>query len=359
MRYWWRSPNVNVSTASAIMSAAAGVPVAKHGSRSIFHRSGSADVLEALNINITLTKEQAERLIESVGFAFLYAPLFHPIMHKILGPESELGVKTVFYTVVGPLISPAHVKAHILGVYKRELVEPVANVLAKLGYMRALVVHGINGLDEISNVGPTLIAEVENGKLKDIYEITPEEVGVKRADPNEIKPGVDNPQHNAEILVKIFKGELLGPKKDFLLVNTAEALVVGGLTKDLKDGIEIAKNILAEGEVYRKLHRPSIIKALKSVNDRVPLIAEFKLASPKQIFHFYYDLKTAVHQMITGGAAVISILTEPVYYRGSLHYLYETSNSFKVPTLRKDLVLEDFQVYETAATWSKFLFTYC
>lgn len=243
----------NVSTANAILASAAGVPVAKHGSRSISHKSGSADVLEALNVNINLTKEQAERLIEEVGFAFLYAPLFHPVMHKVLGPESELGVKTVFYTVIGPLISPAHVKAHVLGVYKKELVEPVAQVLAKLGYTRALVVHGLAGLDEISTVGPTLVAEVVDGVVKDIFEIVPEDLGVKRARIEDLRAEVDNPRCNAEIIIKLLKGELGGPKKDFLIANAAGSLVVGGLAKDLKEGAEMAENVLSEGLAYKKL----------------------------------------------------------------------------------------------------------
>lgn len=243
----------NVSTASAIVASAAGVPVAKHGSRSISHKTGSADVLEALGVNIELTKEQAERLIEEVGFAFLYAPLFHPVMHKILGPETLLGVKTVFYTIVGPLINPADVKAHILGVYNKDLVEPVAKVLARLGYERALVVHGVDGLDEISNVGPTLIGDVENGRFKGIYEITPEELGVRRASLSEITPPVDDPQCNAEIIRGILNGEILDAKRDFLLVNAAGALVVGGLADGLRDGVELAKNVLDEGKASKKL----------------------------------------------------------------------------------------------------------
>jgi anthranilate phosphoribosyltransferase len=243
----------NVSTANAIVTSAAGVPVAKHGSRSISHKSGSADVLEALNVNIELTKEEAERLIEEVGFAFLYAPRFHPVMHKILGPESLLGVKTVFYTIVGPLVSPADVKAHILGVYNRSLVEPVAQVLARLGYERALVAHGLDGLDEISNIGPTLIGDVENGRVKDVYEISPEEMGVKRARLSEITPSSDDPRCNAEIIRGLLKGEILDAKRDFLLVNAAGALLVGGLVDDLRDGVELAKNVLDEGRGYRKL----------------------------------------------------------------------------------------------------------
>jgi len=253
----------NVSTANAILTAAAGIPVAKHGSRSISHKSGSADVLEALNVNINLTKEQAERLIEETNFAFLYAPRFNPVMHKILGPESLLGVKTVFYTTIGPLISPADVKAHLLGVYKKDLVELVARVLAKLGYTRALVVHGLDGMDEISNTGPTLIGDVENGKVKDIYEVTPEEMGVKRSHLSELVPPLDDPQCNAEIIQGIFKGEISGAKRDFLLVNAAGALVVGGLARDLRDGVELARNVLDEGKAYRKLQE--VIKASQEV----------------------------------------------------------------------------------------------
>jgi len=243
----------NVSTATAILAAAAGIPVAKHGSKSISHRSGSADVLEALHVNINLTKEEAERLIGETNFAFLYAPKFHPLMHKILGPESLLGIKTIFYTVIGPLINPADVKAHLLGVYKRGLVELVAKVLAKLGYVRALVVHGADGLDEISNVGPTIIGDVEDGKLKGIYEVTPEDMGVKRSHLDEIMPLVDDPQYNAEIIRGIFKGNISDAKRDFLIVNAAGALVVGGLAKDLRDGVELARKVLDEGEAYRKL----------------------------------------------------------------------------------------------------------
>ena len=253
----------NVSTASAIIAAAAGIPVAKHGSRSISHKSGSADVLEALGVNINLSKEQAESLIEKVGFAFLYAPLFHSVMGKVLGPESELGIKTVFYTVVGPLISPAHVKAHILGVYKGELVEPVARVLANLGYVRALVVHGLDGLDEISNVGLTLVAEVQNGRVSDVYTISPEELGVHRAKLEELQPEIDDPKCNAEIIKRLFKGEKVGSKRDFLLLNAAGALYVGGVVKDLKNGVEVARNILDEKQAYRKLEE--IVEASRMV----------------------------------------------------------------------------------------------
>jgi anthranilate phosphoribosyltransferase len=243
----------NVSTANSIVTAAAGIPVAKHGSRSISHKSGSADVLEELGININLTRSQAEKLIEDVKYAFLYAPLFHPVMGKVLKPESELGIKTVFYTVIGPLISPAHVKAHVLGVYRRELVKPIAEVLARLGYVKALVVHGLDGLDEISNIGTTLIADVENGRVKDIYEVTPEDFGVRRAKAEDLKPEEDSPKCNAEIIRRILKGVEKGARRDFLLANTAGSLLVGGLVKSFKDGVELAEKIIDDNLAYRKL----------------------------------------------------------------------------------------------------------
>ena len=244
----------NVSTATAFVAAAADIPVAKHGSRSISHKSGSADVLEKLNVKINLTKAQAERLIEETNFTFLFAPLFHPMMHKILGPEQELGVKTVFYTLVGPLINPALIKAHVLGVYKRELVEPVAYVLAKLGYSRALVVHGLDGLDEISNVGKTVVAEVQNGKLYDVYEVTPEDFGVPRSKAGELAPEADSPEYNAELIIRLLKGDRFdNAKRDLLLLNSAGALYVGGKVKCLKEGLECARNIVDEGIPHRKL----------------------------------------------------------------------------------------------------------
>ncbi|PCN50367.1 anthranilate phosphoribosyltransferase [Candidatus Geothermarchaeota archaeon ex4572_27] len=253
----------NVSTANAIAAAAAGIPVAKHGSRSISHGSGSADVLEALGVNINLTPRQAERLIEEVGFAFLYAPLFHPMMNKVLKHESELGVKTVFYTVIGPLINPAGVRRHVLGVYRKELVEPIAEVLAELGYARALVVHGLDGLDEISNVGPTLIAEVRDGRLRDTYVVEPEEMGVRKAKLSEIRPEEDNPKHNADIILRIFSGVERGARRDFLLVNLSGSLVVGGLAKDLRDGVELARSVIDSGAAMKKLNE--VIKASRSV----------------------------------------------------------------------------------------------
>ncbi len=155
----------NISTAVAFVAAAAGIPVAKHGSRSISSLSGSADVLEALGIEIHQSPETVEKLIEEVGIAFLYAPLFHPVMGKVLPPEKDLGIKTIFYTIIGPLINPSKASQHVMGVYKPELLDTVSKVAASIGYKRALFVHGLDGLDEISLMGKTKINELNNGNI--------------------------------------------------------------------------------------------------------------------------------------------------------------------------------------------------
>ena len=167
----------NISTATALVAAAAGIPIAKHGSRSISSLSGSADVLEALGVNINLTPAQAEMLIEEIGIAFIYAPLFHPVMCKVLPPETELGIKTIFYTIIGPLINPAFAPRHLLGVYKPELLDTVTYVAKELGYTNAMFVHGTDGMDEISLLGTTKINELKNGEVRS-YEICPEDFGL-------------------------------------------------------------------------------------------------------------------------------------------------------------------------------------
>ena len=238
----------NISTANAIIVANE-VPVAKHGSRSISSLSGSADVLEALGVNINLKPEQAEKLIEEIGIAFLYAPLFHPVMGKVLRPESELGIKTIFYTIVGPLINPADARRHVLGVYKPELVNIVAEIVAALKYDHVLVVHGLDGLDEISPIGKTVVAEVRKGRVEK-YEISPEDFGIGRCSIKDIVGGT--PEYNAEIIRRVFSGER-GPKRDAVVLNAAAALYVGGAVSSREEGVEVANNIIDEGLAMEKL----------------------------------------------------------------------------------------------------------
>ena len=242
----------NISTATALVAAAAGIPIAKHGSRSISSLSGSADVLEALGVNINLTAAQVEKLIEDIGIAFIYAPLFHPVMCKVLPPETELGIKTIFYTIIGPLINPAFAPRHLLGVYKPELLDTVTYVAKELGYTNAMFVHGLDGLDEISLLGATKINQLKDG-IVTTYQICPEDFGLKRCTLDEIKTGT--PEENAATITGVFKGEITGPRKDAIVLNASGALVVGGKAKDFAEGINLASELIENGAALKKLEQ--------------------------------------------------------------------------------------------------------
>lgn len=240
----------NCSTAVALVAAAGGVIVAKHGSRSLSSLSGSADVLEKLGVAIDLKPKQAEKLIEVAGISFLYAPNFHPVMHKVLPPEMALGIKTIFYTVIGPLINPADAKRHILGVYRPELVEMVADILVELKFEHALVVHGLDGLDEISVIGKTSVAEVKEGWARK-YELRPEDIGLPRYTYEELAGGT--PEQNAAIVRDVLSGVEKGARRDMVLANAGGALVVGGKAASLRDGVKLAADLIASGAAKRKL----------------------------------------------------------------------------------------------------------
>ena len=240
----------NISTATALVAAAAGIPIAKHGSRSISSLSGSADVLEALGVNINLAPPQVEKLIEDIGIAFIYAPLFHPVMCKVLPPEAELGIKTIFYTIIGPLINPAFAPRHLLGVYKPDILDTVTYTARELGYTKAMFVYGMDGLDEISLMGKTRINELNNGKVS-TYEIAPEDFGLKRCTLDDIKTGT--PEENAASITGVLSGKITGPRRDAIVLNAAGALVVGGKAADFKEGIALAGSIIESGRAQRKL----------------------------------------------------------------------------------------------------------
>lgn len=242
----------NISTAVAFVAAAAGIPVAKHGSRSISSLSGSADVLEALGIEINQSPRGAEKLIEDVGIAFLYAPLFHPVMCKVLPPEKDLGIKTIFYTVIGPLINPTKASRHVLGVCRPELLDTVTHVAASIGYKRALFVHGLDGLDEISLLGKTRINELNNGGVTS-YEIEPEALGLERCSLEDIATGT--PQENAAMITDVFSGKDRGPRRTAVVLNAAGALMIGGRAGSFKEGIALAGELIDSGEAQKKLNR--------------------------------------------------------------------------------------------------------
>ena len=240
----------NVSTANAILTAAAGVPVAKHGSRSISSPSGSADVLEALGIKIDQTPEQAARLIESIGISFIYAPNFHPVMLKVFGPENQLGIKTIFFTIIGPLINPTGARNHTIGVYKPELVGMMANVVAEMDFNHVIVAHGLDGLDEISLMGKTALAEVRGKQIR-YSEVAPEDFGLKRCALKDIAGGP--PAFNAQVIRDIFSGAERGPRRDFLVLNNAAALYVSGKAPSIPEGIALSRSLIDSGAARRKL----------------------------------------------------------------------------------------------------------
>jgi len=241
------SHTINISTASAIITSAAGVPVAKHGNYSITSKSGSADVLKELGVNIDLPPKKVEESIEKAGIGFMLAPVFHPSMKRVGGPRKELGIRTVF-NILGPLTNPANAKSQVIGVFDESLCETMANVLKILGTRRAFVVHG-SGLDEISNIDTTTVAELNNGKIR-TYSLSPEELGFDRATIADIRG--DTPQENAADIVKILQGQK-GPKRDIVVMNSAAALVVGGKASDIKDGVELAQQTIDSGAALEKL----------------------------------------------------------------------------------------------------------
>ncbi len=242
----------NISTSVAFVAAAAGIPVAKHGSRSISSLSGSADVLEALGIEINQSPKGVEKLIEDVGIAFLYAPLFHPVMGKVLPPEKDLGIKTIFYTIIGPLINPSKASRHVMGIYKPELLDTVAQVASDVGYTRGLFVHGLDGLDEISLMGKTRINELNNGNIT-TYEIAPEDFGLTRCTLKEIATGT--PEENAIMIKNVFSGKDKGPRRNAVVLNAAGALMIGNKVNSFKEGIQLANEIIDSGAANNKLNR--------------------------------------------------------------------------------------------------------
>ena len=242
------SHTFNISTTSALVVAACGVPVAKHGNRSVSSSCGSADVLEALGIKINLEPKKVQMCIESTGFGFMFAPLFHPAMKFAIGPRKEMGIRTVF-NILGPLTNPAGAERQVMGVFSDALTEPLANVLGNLGAKHAFVVHGTDGLDEMTNTDKTQISELKDGKVT-TYFISPEDLGFERAKKDDLVGG--NADDNVKITNEILNGQK-GPKRDIVLINAAAALVAGDKAKDFKDGVESASQAIDSGAARKKL----------------------------------------------------------------------------------------------------------
>jgi anthranilate phosphoribosyltransferase len=236
------SGTFNVSTAAAIVVAACGVPVAKHGNRALSSRSGSADVLTALGVNVEADVSLVERAIRGVGIGFMMAPRHHGAMRHVAGARVELGTRTIF-NLLGPLANPAGAKRQLMGVFAREWVEPIAHVLGELGTERAWVVHGADGLDELSTTGPSHVAELRDGTVR-TFEVSPEQAGLARARLDDLRGG--DATTNADALRALLDG-VRGPYRDIVALNSAAALIVSGQVDDLKAGAARALDAIDSG----------------------------------------------------------------------------------------------------------------
>ncbi len=239
----------NISTTAAFITAAAGVPVAKHGNRSVSSRSGAADVLENLGANITITPEQCEKVLEETNITFMFAQVYHSSMKYAAPVRKEIGVRTVF-NILGPLSNPAGAKMQLMGVYDKKLVDPLAKVLSNLGVIRGFAVCGSDGLDEVTLTGPTDVCEIREGVLKS-YEITPEQVGLTRCELKSLIGGT--PEENAQITRDILTGKDQGPKREVAVFNAACAIYLGIDGYTLKDAVEKAQQVIDSGAAAQKL----------------------------------------------------------------------------------------------------------
>jgi anthranilate phosphoribosyltransferase len=242
------SGTFNISTATAFVTAGAGVRVAKHGNRSISSKCGSADVMEALGVNIQLIPERAAQCLREVGICFLYAPDLHSSMKQVQKVRRELRMRTMF-NLLGPLTNPAHASGQVVGVYALDMVEKLAEALSMLGLHRALVVHGLDGLDEITITGPTRVAEARDGTVR-TYEVDPEEFGMKRATLADISGG--DATENAAIIGEVLRGKK-SPRRDVVVLNSAAALVAAGRVDHLADGVPVAAQAIDSGAAKAKL----------------------------------------------------------------------------------------------------------
>ncbi|MFH1037924.1 MAG: bifunctional anthranilate synthase component II/anthranilate phosphoribosyltransferase [PVC group bacterium] len=245
-----KSNTFNISTAAALIAAGAGITVAKHGNRSVSSRCGSADVLRELGVNIMAPPEVLEKCLDEIGIAFLFAPLLHAAMKHAIGPRREIGIRTIF-NILGPLSNPAGASVQLLGVYSEALTETLARVLNDLGSERAWVVHGADGLDEITLTTATVVSELKDGEVR-TFQFSPEQFGLALCRPDELKGG--EPAENARIILEILEGKK-GPRTDVALLNAGAVIMLGGAAPTLEEGIEKARAAIEEGPAREKLER--------------------------------------------------------------------------------------------------------
>lgn len=241
----------NISTASSIIASAAGIRVAKHGNRAMSGKSGSADVLEALGVNINLSPDQASTCLHEIGICFMFAQLYHPSMRHAAAPRKELGIRTIF-NMLGPLTNPAGADRQLLGLYDRSSTTTIAEVLGELGLKRAMVVSSHDGLDEISISASTQISELKDGVVT-TYDLQPEDLGLSRYSIAEVQGG--EPEVNAALIKAIFLGDQHGAYRDIVLANAGACIYLGGLAASHKEGVELAAEVIDSGKAHQKLNQ--------------------------------------------------------------------------------------------------------
>lgn len=239
----------NISTLAAFVAAGAGIVVAKHGNKSVSSKCGSADLLGQLGVNIKASKEVVEECLEKVGIGFLFAPLLHGAMKYAMPVRKEMGIRTIF-NILGPLTNPAGANYQLLGVYEENLAKPLAEVLGNLGTKHALVVHGMDGLDEVTTTDKTFVAELKDGKVT-TYEIDAEDFGIKKAKIEDLKGG--EATENADLAMKVLKGEEKGPLSDIVALNAGCAIYACDEARDIKEGVEIARESINSKGAFKKL----------------------------------------------------------------------------------------------------------
>lgn len=241
----------NVSTISAFVVAGSGGKVAKHGNRSVSSKCGSADIMQALGVNIEMSPQKVAQSIEEIGLGFLFSPLFHPAMKNVIKQRREIGVRTIF-NILGPLSNPAQTHYQLIGVYDKNLVEPITYVLKELGLKKAYVVHGLEGLDEVSLSSETYVGKLDQEEIG-FYTVKPEDFGLKRASLKDLEGG--DIQTNRDIALNILLGKDFSPKTDFVALNSAFSLELIGVAKSITEGIEIAKETIYSKRAYQVLEK--------------------------------------------------------------------------------------------------------
>ena len=382
----------NISTTSGFIISAAGIPVAKHGNRSVSSKCGAADLIEALGAKLELNGEQNEAVLNKANMCFMFAPVYHQAM-KYAGPvRKALGVRTVF-NILGPLANPAGATVELMGVYDKSLVEPLARVLANLGVKRGAVVHGFDGLDEITATNKTYVCEINNGTFTS-YEFDPKDYGFEYADKTELEGG--DATVNAEITRRVLGGEQ-GGKRTAVLLNAGMAIYLAKEGLTLAEGIEKAKHMIDSGKALATMEQ--FVKATQEVQslilDKIIEATKIRVAQEKEVetpeavkaaalalpsdtgfpfeaalrqqdFNFICEVKKAspskgiiaehfpyldiAKEYEVAGAAAISVLTEPDFFKGDKKYLQEIASTVKIPVLRKDFIIDEYQIYQ-AKVW--------